>query len=291
MHTHLTAGKGMFQLLKDSGMTSINKGVLRRAEIHFSSRITNTLLQQNPESARDIYHDAENLPSTQTKVSLLVSNIHVNGELIGGEKPVLLCFERFAPRVLKYVELAEKDRLTDIKTDLDHPNIVKFNFVSDKYIIMPHYSSTLEHIESVDGGEGCELWERMQSALAHLHSKELAHMDVKPSNILICSNGSLVLGDLGSVARFGVKSESSRAYVPFDMQIIPCKLIASAEVDWWMLAMTLAEKVTGLEIGGSKKEPSRDKLKDMLSSHKEMETIWPCLHERLYPSDALSQSL
>lgn len=275
----------MLQLLKESGVNSINKGVLRRADIYFSTRILSALLQQDSESARAIYEDAENLPSTQTKVSLLESRIHVNGELIGGDKPLLLCFERFAPRVLKSVESVERYRLTEMKTCLDHPNIVSFEFISDKYIMMPHHSSTLEHIESIDGGEGYVLWECMKSALVHLHSNDLAHMDVKPSNILVSSLGSLVLGDLGSVARFGIRSYSSRAYVPLDMQENPCKLIARAEVDWWMLAMTLAERLTGLEIGGPRKEPKRDMLKDRLSGHREMGRIWQYLQEKLSQSD------
>ena len=40
----------------------------------------------------------------------------------------------------------------------------------------------------------------MNDALTCLHKHEYAHMDVKPSNICINSNGDFVLIDLGSVA-------------------------------------------------------------------------------------------
>jgi hypothetical protein len=43
-------------------------------------------------------------------------------------------------------------------------------------------------------------------------------MDVKPSNILISCEGSFVLSDLGSVAMFGYRTDSTSLYIPRDLQ-------------------------------------------------------------------------
>lgn len=271
----------MRKLLEAAGLTHINDAVLRRAECLFSSRIISALLQQNPMSARDIYFDAENMPSTTTKVVLSGSNIRLNGELFGGNSNLLLCFEKTVPHVLKFVDREEMERLTPIRNNLNHPNIVQFKFVSDKHIIMPLHPTTLEHMEYLDQDEAHLLWQNLEPALVHLHSNRLAHMDVKSSNILISCQGSFILGDLGSVAIFGNKSASTQPYVPLDMQKTPCILTASAGVDWWMLAMVFAEKVARLQLGGTKREPDRSSLKGILSKHVHMPTIWQHLKEKI----------
>eukprot|EP00747_Dinoflagellata_sp_TGD_P024205 gnl/TRDRNA2_/TRDRNA2_130383_c0_seq1.p1 gnl/TRDRNA2_/TRDRNA2_130383_c0~~gnl/TRDRNA2_/TRDRNA2_130383_c0_seq1.p1 ORF type:complete len:611 (-),score=86.63 gnl/TRDRNA2_/TRDRNA2_130383_c0_seq1:222-2054(-) len=45
--------------------------------------------------------------------------------------------------------------------------------------------------------EACEIFRQCCDALAHLHSKDCIHRDVKPSNILFAKDGSVRLGDFG----------------------------------------------------------------------------------------------
>ena len=44
---------------------------------------------------------------------------------------------------------------------------------------------------------------RMLKALQHFHDRKLAHMDVKPSNVMLTVSGEWFLGDFGSVTRIG----------------------------------------------------------------------------------------
>ena len=77
-------------------------------------------------------------------------------------------------------------------------------------------------------------------------------MDIKPSNILIATNGDFILTDLGSLVPFNNRSASTKAYVPRELWTSPSgpMPIADASVDWWMLAMTIFEKVCDGDIGG-----------------------------------------
>ncbi len=271
----------MRELLKAAGKTTIEAGVLRRAEIRFAARITNALMQQDSASALDIYEDADRLPSTTTEISLAESKIRLNGEFIGG---LLICFEKTVPHVLKIVEPEERDRLNAFRDMLIHPNIISFKFVRNDYMIMPLHPITLEHLSDLDQDEALLLWQNLEPALAHLHSKSLAHMDVKPNNILVSCQGSFILCDLGSVAQFGNRSSSTKAYIPLDLQKKQCILTARAEVDWWMFAMVFAEKVTGLVTGTSKKEPDTHSLEEMLSQHQNMCIVWQYLKNKISSS-------
>jgi hypothetical protein len=129
-----SAGKNMRELIKAAGKKTVEPGVLRRAEIRFATRITNALMQQDPESALDIYEDAYCLPKTSTEISLAERNIRLNGGFMGG---LLICFEKTVPHVLKIVESEEKDRLTAFRDKLIHPNIIPFKFLSNEHMIMP----------------------------------------------------------------------------------------------------------------------------------------------------------
>lgn len=87
---------------------------------------------------------------------------------------------------------------------------------------------------------------------------------VKPANILITSSGDFILADLGSIVRVDQRSASTRAYLPREMWVEGRPPLASPHVDWWMLAMTIYEKVCGGEIGGST-EPTKEDVKKRLT--------------------------
>ena len=65
---------------------------------------------------------------------------------------------------------------------------------------------------------------------------------MKLANICV-TDGRFVLIDLGSIVKFGKRSSSTPAYIPSDFT----ETKGSAACDWWMLAMTLAEKVNSEE--------------------------------------------
>lgn len=281
-HVVLCAGqKNIEQLLIEGGIRNVNQNVLRRALAFFSSRMALALSNQKPEWAADAYLQTELLPSTDTKKNLSQTGILVNGELLSGHESLLICFKKTVPHILKCISQQEQERLTAILKNFTHPNVVAFEMVSNKYMVMPWHPTTLEHMKYLVADEALQLWQNMESALNGLHAHQLAHMDVKPSNILISSVGTFVLGDLGSLVTFGQKSVSTKAYIPRDMQR-ESPLVASATVDWWMLAMTFAEKVTGLDVGAGCMETSRHELKETLSNHQNMQQIWPVLSGLLH---------
>jgi hypothetical protein len=145
---------------------------------------------------------------------------------------------------------------------------------SKHYMIMPMFATTLEPLPYLDG-DGCVgLWNQMRVALDRLHALGFAHMDIKPSNsellpgtinhakitryvfrvtapslchflVWIDESGlTFVLIDLGSIARFGERTDSTEAYIPHDLS--PHSHATPAQ-DWWMLAMVLAEKACGCD--------------------------------------------
>jgi len=93
--------------------------------------------------------------------------------------------------------------------DLEHKNVVKVFDVfakDNKYaiIIMEYVGSRNLHrllVESRDKVLGCS-WllhaaHQVSSALQHCHSRGIVHLDVKPANILVSSQGLCKLGDFG----------------------------------------------------------------------------------------------
>ena len=88
-----------------------------------------------------------------------------------------------------------------------------------------------------------------------LHSVGLLHFDLKPRNILLLEDGSVVLCDLDASMRLGIargrdeKPGSSAYYAPEvarwaeDLSVVP--LIASEALDTWSLGAVLFELCNG----------------------------------------------
>lgn len=114
---------------------------------------------------------------------------------------------------------------------------------------MPRYVDTLERVPAFSAEDDAEaittLWRQLSAALEGIHALGFAHMDVKPSSICL-DRRDFIFIDLYSVARFGDPTESTRTYIPSDLRpAAAARARSSAAIDWWMLAMTLAEKACG----------------------------------------------
>jgi serine/threonine protein kinase len=134
------------------------------------------------------------------------------------------------------------------------------------FMVMPELPALLEQIPASQV-DARSLLDHMSSALEYLHGLGFAHCDVKPGNICAQYPLSFVLVDLGSIALFGARTDSTPAYVPRDVRGDR----SSAELDWCMLGMTLAEKGCrddhALDVGAAPRSVTRGELLAHLQAH------------------------
>jgi mitosis inhibitor protein kinase SWE1 len=90
-----------------------------------------------------------------------------------------------------------------------HPNVINFIdswehvrrlYIRTELVECGDLARFLEALSDSGGLGEARVWKtlvELSSALAHVHSHNLLHLDVKPSNILITSAGSLKLADFG----------------------------------------------------------------------------------------------
>lgn len=82
----------------------------------------------------------------------------------------------------------------------------------------------------------------MKCAISYLHGLGFVHSDVKPDNIFLGAGGVFLLGDFGSLVKFGNFIHSTTpVFIPSDADTH----VASPALDWWMLAMFIAEEWSG----------------------------------------------
>ena len=271
-----------------------SEGVLLRANRVFSASVQLALYTQDCKLALETYYDAETLPSTATVAGLGADGYRVNGPL--AEWPsITLLYKGVQTYLCKYLSPVEMKRAEAFKAALAGaavPHVVDFELrhvthegrVKD-FMIMPRLASTLEPMPALSDDDVSRLWVHMRDALEAVHVLGFAHMDVKPSNICVDGRGDFVLIDLGSIARFEQLTSSTWPYVPSDLHPLPPseRWTSSADVDWWMLAVTLAEKgcgEAGLVVGTDAVRVSRTVLRDHLEAHLRG-GVWDALRGKL----------
>jgi class 3 adenylate cyclase/tRNA A-37 threonylcarbamoyl transferase component Bud32 len=96
----------------------------------------------------------------------------------------------------------------DIISSIDHPNVVKIydRGFSDRhaYIAMEYFpsGSLVEVInQGLSGRQALSLLAQAASALREVHSRGVIHRDIKPGNLMVRSDGSIVLADFGIAKR------------------------------------------------------------------------------------------
>lgn len=242
---------------------------------HYAAAVNNALIARDAELLSVLYEEAELLPYTQTakELSAVGTGYVLDGLLINGNDSLNICFKDGVPYVLKVLNASEYDRVNAWKAAASESrescrNIVLFDAVNvnKKYFIfMPMYPITLESLPVMDTKVLHRFYRQMCDALSCFHRLGFAHMDFKPANILITGDGDFILADLGSVIRMGQRSESTQAYIPREMwdrgRSSP---IASATVDWWMVAVTVCEKACGYKAGSGPESAKKDDIKAML---------------------------
>jgi serine/threonine protein kinase len=105
-------------------------------------------------------------------------------------------------------------------------------------VATPRYPAVLHQHPCLDQDAASALLRQMSAALEGLHAVHIAHMDVKPSNIAITTEGSFVLIDLVSAAHFGPAAAGAETRVPTTARYLPLEceeydeLEPDPELDW-----------------------------------------------------------
>eukprot|EP00884_Botryococcus_braunii_P005057 jgi/Botrbrau1/14552/Bobra.0170s0008.1 len=153
-----------------------------------------------------------------------------------------------------------------------HPNIVKFLGMafsnSDVWLVM----------ECMEGGDLCQAihgpehlrWSLRgiqiaydtAAALAHLHSKNIVHLDVKTPNILLTKDGSAKLGDVG-IATWLSSLNTHRSMkeccgtLPYMAPEVLVSSRASFSADIYSYGVVLWELITGVSPRRGRLRPCR----------------------------------
>lgn len=165
-------------------------------------------------------------------------------------------------------ELVERFRSKFIRearmlASLNHPNIVRIHDVFEEndtaYYVMEYLTEgSLYEIIKENGPfreDVAELFIRqIASALDYIHSKNMVHLDVKPSNVMLSSAGDAVLVDFGTSKHYDIAGEQtsitlvgySRGYAPLE-QYRDCDVSHfKPSTDIYSLGATFYTLVTGL---------------------------------------------
>jgi serine/threonine protein kinase len=144
-----------------------------------------------------------------------------------------------------------------IASSVNHPNIVRtFDFVQDAnracviadYVEGSNLEAFIAERGPIDTQSALEIIQQAGRGLEYLHQHGIIHRDVKPSNILISTNGSVLLSDLGLAIPSGTLTlnDTGIAGTPAYMspeQAVGGKVDASSDV--FSLGIVLYEMLTG----------------------------------------------
>ena len=249
------------------------------------------IAENRVESAIQGYEQTLALPQTATEAMLNIEGYELNGPWHTGNDNLIICYKGTVPHLLKALtpkEITRGSALFIVLQEQTHasPFLTSFELRSHEkkvFMIMPYYPSTLESVRRLSLENGVRLFDQVRNAIDFLHSLNYNHMDIKPANICLRENGDFVLIDLGSVTMKLTVSESTVVYVPKDFQPrdkrAPNNKYKAVDInDWLMLGMTIAEKVYGLEVGGSAPPPTVEGLTTILNTDGAFEELVSLFH-------------
>lgn len=161
----------------------------------------------------------------------------------------------------------EFEREVDFLENITHANIVKmFDWKVKKktgiLIIEKMDQDLLEFLDdyNINEAEARMMFRQIIEGVGHLHKNKIAHMDIKPENILIRGSSELKLADFGSIYQWNEESPSTSGKAGTSFYCAPevkCNKSYSAEkADIWSLGITLHVMMTGFwpYLGQTEKE-------------------------------------
>ncbi|KEP51384.1 tyrosine kinase catalytic domain protein [Rhizoctonia solani 123E] len=183
------------------------------------------------------------------------------GYLRKGEIIAIKCIEvsgNWGSWKLKEKSLKHAAHELYVWSQCDHPRILKFlgfaRFGGHILLVSPWMKngSLLEYIDHHPKSDRLQLSAELTSALAYLHHKGIVHGDVKASNVVICDDGHVQLGDFGNSSLLEYTSVgfthtrangTTRFMAPEILQMKTEK--PTAESDIYALGMTIFHITTG----------------------------------------------
>ena len=160
-------------------------------------------------------------------------------------------------------KLSNSLRLEDVHeefttlSDLSHSNIVHVLEKLPKGYLMEYCPNDLDHLIKDSGPvklKTCfDISLGIARAVVYIHSQYLAHLDIKPKNILLTESGSPILADFGESMHFRKLDGTVRllnhtagtfGYAPPEMLDFKSR-INMARMDSWCMGATFFEMMTG----------------------------------------------
>lgn len=168
--------------------------------------------------------------------------------------------------------LARFRREASVVSELSHPNLIRLH---DFSIEPPHPYLVMEHVgggtladrgnRSSFRGDPRALAEALLGALAHIHSAGVIHRDVKPSNVLVSSDGSPRLTDFGIAQLEDSTKLTATGEVIGTLQYMAPEVVAGSKADrrsdLYSLGMLLRE------VCGRRLSPALRDLVSRMTSH------------------------
>ncbi|KAK0548086.1 hypothetical protein OC844_007070, partial [Tilletia horrida] len=118
-------------------------------------------------------------------------------------------------------------------------------------IVMPQYWGTLLDLfeqspgRKIEAGLARNITHQLMTAIAYIHTRQIVHHDIKPSNIMLTDEGIVKLGDFGIAARVGtgLMSTGTIGYAAPEC-LLGCRL-STFQQDTWSTACVVVEMILG----------------------------------------------
>ncbi len=143
-------------------------------------------------------------------------------------------------------------------TALNHPNIVQVYDIGEeggKYYIVMEYvkginlKQLLSKRKHVSVSEVIDISKQLTQALAHAHSKQVIHRDIKPHNVLIQQDGTIKITDFGIAVTLNATLLTQTNSIMGSVHYLPPEQIsgnvANVQSDMYSVGILMYELVTG----------------------------------------------